>query len=246
MPMANLTVEDGNDLRLKFNDSITNFGIGQEDIYIQIYGSSRSYEFTWTAEFVSSDEVLIDMNIVSPISGTEEIVAVEFPLSNNFKSTFSGRPTNPNNPLYGDLESGGDAINSASFGQTTVYLYLFSVGLTVISSFGGNSMEMMWKFTNTIQLFYFMSFMNFNYPNNLDTFFPYLQFSNADNPYIRSLSSKIVDEGKFDQREVSERIGIVSFYVTNADKLPWLLPVTVLFAIVKISDMKFKSWDNGC
>lgn len=230
MPKANLTVDVDNSLLIKFNDTITRFEISSDDLIIQIYGSQRNYKFNWTANFISDSSVLIELVIISSISGYDEIVNVEFPLANNFKSAFSHRPTNPNEALTGELNAqAGSSVNSASFGQTTVYLYLFSVGLTLISSFGGNSMEMMWKFTNTVQLFYFISMINLNFPSNLDNFFPYLQASNADNPYLRSFSSMIVSEDNFDQTEINDRIGNTSFYIANADKLPWLIPVTILF-----------------
>lgn len=213
-----------------------NFSISELDLYVQIYGKEASYEFTWTATFTSEERVEIIMSIENEISGNGEEVYVEFPLTNQFKSQ-SNVSVDPDTYLISSLNKGSGSTGSASLGQTTTVLFLCSIGLSVFSSFGGNSLEMMWKFMNTIQLMYYISKINVHFPDTISTYFEYLQISNADNPYIRSFSFWLISDEHFTRGDVNEKIGSKSFYVTNADKLPWLVPVTLLFLIIKLIDI---------
>ena len=158
MPTATLQVLLNNDLILKFSDTINEITVTDNDLYIKIYGSLTYYDFTWTASFQDSSNILIKMNINSEITGTGEKVYVEFTNTNNIKSIYSLRQTNPDLSLSGLLNAEQGSISAESIGQTTLYIYLFSVGISVVSSFGGNSMELMWMFTNTLQLIYYISF----------------------------------------------------------------------------------------
>ena len=83
--------------------------------------------------------------------------------------------TNPDITLNGQLSNVQTNTSSGSIGQVTLYIYLFSVFITVISSFGGNSMELMWIFTNNLQLIYYLSVLNVNFPDIVNVFFPYVQ-----------------------------------------------------------------------
>ena len=106
----------------------------------------------------------------------------------------------------------------------------------MLSSFGGNSMELMWIFANYLQLIYYISAVNVNFPDILDMYFPYVQIWNANNPYLSKLSYLVIPESKFTRGDVSSSIGSKAFYVSASDKLPWLLPVVILFWIIKLTD----------
>ena len=138
------------------NDTIiTDVKLSDSDLYIVIFGSKSTYDFTWTASFQTSSTLIVDMKIYTDITGSGEKVYVEFPNTNNIKSIYSLRQTNPDLSLSGLLNAEQGSISAESIGQTTLYIYLFSVGISVVSSFGGNSMELMWMFTNTLQLIYY-------------------------------------------------------------------------------------------
>ena len=42
----------------------------------------------------------------------------------------------------------------------------------------------MWIFTNTLQLIYYLSVVNVNFPDIVNVFFPYIQICNANNKYV--------------------------------------------------------------
>ena len=232
MPSATLEVQSNNDLLIKFNDTITPFVITSNDIYIQIYGPKNEYEFTWKGKFQDSSTVLIEMDIATTITGNNEIIYLEFSLSNGFISIYSLRNVNPDITFNENLYEQESGTNTGSFGQTALYLYMVSVGLTILSSFGGNSMEMMWQFTNTLQLMYYLSVINVHFPSNLSRFFPYIHSSNADNPYLKSLTLFVIPANSFKGVEINDQLGDSSFYMNSADKLPYIVPALFLFIFV--------------
>ena len=121
------------------------------------------------------------------------------------------------------------STSSGSIGQLTLYIYLISVFISVISSFGGNSMELMWIFTNNLQLIYYLSVLNVKFPDIVNAFFPYIQICNANNQYVSDLSYLIIPSSKF--RSGNTAFGQTAFYVNCSDKIPWLIPVVILFLI---------------
>ena len=116
-----------NDLILKFNDTINEITVTDNDLYIKIYGSLTYYDFTWTASFQDSSNILIKMNINSEITGTGEKVYVEFTNTNNLKSIYSLRQTNPDISLKGLLNQIQLVQASSSLGQTTLYIFYFQL-----------------------------------------------------------------------------------------------------------------------
>lgn len=245
MPTATLQVLSNNNLVIKFNDTIASISPTDQDLYIVIYGPSQLYNFTWTASFKDSSTLVVDMSISSDITGSGEKVYVEFPYSNKLLSMYSLRQTNPDTVLSGTLFKiyNTNAVNS--FGQTTLYIYLISVAVSMLSSFGGNSMELMWIFTNYLQLIFYISVINVTLPDLLDVYFPYVQICNANNPYLSQLSFMVIAEDNFTRGDVSS-IGAKAFYVSAADKLPWLVPIVVLFCVVRLTDCCKVSSDSKC
>ena len=216
-----------NDLLITFNDTIVNGAITDNDLYISIYGPLSSYSFSWNATFQTSTTIYVNMNIIDEITGNGEEVYIDFPYTNNLLSIYSQRQTNPDTSLKGELNKAQVNTSSGSIGQLTLYIYLFSVFITVISSFGGNSMELMWIFTNTLQLIYYLSVVNVNFPDIVNVFFPYVQICNANNQYVSDLSYMIIPSSKFESGNTA--FGQTAFYVNCSDKIPWLIPVVILF-----------------
>ena len=145
MPSATLQVLSNNNLIIKFNDTIKNINPDENDLYIAIYGPSSSYDFSWTASFQNSSTLNINMKINSEITGAGEKVYIEFPYSNRFLSVYSLRQTNPDIVLSNSLKEASGNQASSSFGQTTLYIYSFSVAISLVSLFGGNSIELLIK-----------------------------------------------------------------------------------------------------
>ena len=82
-----------NNLVVTFNDTIVHKTITKDDLDIKIYGPETNYNFTWSAEFTQSKEMMIYMSIVSPIIGGRiEQVRVEFIKPSKFISSVSKKP----------------------------------------------------------------------------------------------------------------------------------------------------------
>ena len=105
-------------------------------------------------------------------------------------------------------------------------------------------MEMMWNMANTLQIFYYFSYVYVQFPNNVTNFFSYLQYSNAKNDIISYLSYLIIPESKFTRGSVNDRMEDKAFYVSSSDKMPWLIPFIFLFALIKIIDWLTMNLDS--
>lgn len=128
----------------------------------------------------------------------------------------------------------GIQTSSDTFGQTTLIIFIISMVISAISSFGGNSMEMMWNLMNTLQLIFYISFVYVNYPSGVKDFFKYLKYSNVDNEYLKYMTLHIIPESNFNRGNVNDRIGEKAFYVNSADKLPVLLLIILAFFLTLI------------
>ena len=248
MPSAKLEVLSNNNLIIKFNDTIKIFNPTENDLYINIYGSQKIYKFTWTANFQDSSTLLVNMMINSEITGQGEQIYVEFDNSNRFYSSSSHMWTNPDCVLSGLLNSNVNTNTNANMNVNTSnllcmaisYIFLISVLFSMLSLFDGNSIEIMWIFMNYLQLVYFISAINVNFPDVLSIHFSWIKIWNADIPFVSPLSYMIIPKSMFIRGDVSERIGSKAFYVNASDKLPWLLPVVILFLLVKLTDFWVK------
>lgn len=229
-----------NNLDITFNDTLYKAEIANSDLRISVYGPENTYSFSWTPIFVDTKSVYINTNFISSLKGfNQEQVVVEFINRDKFKSIYSKRGVNPQE-LKGYLYPfTGSEASSESIGQTAMMIFLISVGLTVISSFGGNSMEMMWNLMNTLQLIFFLSYVHVNFPTHVVEFFDFLKYANAENVYLKYVTLKMVPEDKFTRGAVNERLGDKVFYLNSADKVPVLillfvaLLLTVFFDLIK-------------
>ena len=99
--------------------------------------------------------------------------------------------------------SAGTAATSNSIGQTAMFIFLSSLFIAFISSFGGNSMEMTWNLMNALQLLFFLSYIYLNFPNHLNEFFVFLKYANAENQYLSAFTFMIIPEDHFKRGSVS-------------------------------------------
>jgi hypothetical protein len=199
--------------------------ITETDLSVRVYGpEDKTYSFIWNAKFTDSKTILIDTSFSTPLlGGKQEEVVVEFVSYSNFKSQYSQRSINHETELSGYLNQEGEQTSAKALGQSAMIIIFISVGITAISSFGNNSMEMMWGLMNTLQILYFISYIHVVFPDHLDTFFEYLKFANADNEYLKQLSFLIISDDNFSQDEVNGKFGEMSFYLNSADKIPGLI-----------------------
>jgi len=205
MPIANMTIDNNNYLILTFNDTIDEVPIAKTDLQITIYGSNTFYNFTWIAQYTSNNTVGIDMTIITKIYGnSQEQVVVEFLNPKAFKSVFSGRGANPESNMTAYLfENNGNAGTTGSLGQTAMILFLFSIFIAAVSSFGGNSMEMTWNLMNTLQILFYLSYVYVNFPPHLTEFFKYLKYANAENQYLAAIFFSVIPQSHFPRGSVS-------------------------------------------
>ena len=247
MPKSELTVTTENNLKLTFNDTMLIQDIAETDLYIQIYGPEGPYVFTWTAKYTDNKTVTIDMTYETPIQGSNrELVVVEYLERDKFKSSNSLREVTPENELSGYLNSSSKSSNAGLLGQSAMYIFIASILLALISSFGGNSMEMIWGLMNTLQILFFLSFVYVEFPKDLDSIFKYLSWANADNEYVAELSFLLIPENKFSEVEPKGKFEDVAFYVSSADKIPILISIILVFTFTLTLDCLNITQRNKC
>ena len=247
MPKSELTVTTENNLKLTFNDTMLIQDIAETDLYIQIYGPEGPYVFTWTAKYTDNKTVTIDMTYETPIQeSNRELVVVEYLERDKFKSSNSLREVTPENELSGYLNSSSKSSNAGLLGQSAMYIFIASILLALISSFGGNSMEMIWGLMNTLQILFFLSFVYVEFPKDLDSIFKYLSWANADNEYVAELSFLLIPENKFSEVEPKGKFEDVAFYVSSADKIPILISIILVFTFTLTLDCLNITQRNKC
>lgn len=208
MPVASMEVQENNDLLITFNDTMIQETLEYSDLSVRVYGSEDTYSLTWTCKYTSNTTMLVNTDITSVLIGDKsETVIVEFIQLSKFTSANSLRSVNIDNQLSGYLNKQGEQQTAKALGQTAMILFLVSVGIAVISSFGGNSMELMWGLMNTLQILYFISYINVEFPSMLNTFFEFLQYANANNEYLSELTLLVISEDHFNQEELNDKFG---------------------------------------
>ena len=242
MPSAVIQVLDTNDLIIVFNDTLYEMAIDSTDMNIQIFGPESSYSLSWTASYQDSSSVFVNMNIKSSLVGNnQEIVEIEFVNRDKFKSIFSQRGVNPTVISEYLNTYTGQSTSSKQFGLTAMIVFLSSITIALISSFGGNSMEMMWNLMNTLQLLYFLSFVFVNYPESTMEFFDYLSYANADNEYLSEVAYVFYDKDKFKRGEANDRLGDKAFLVNSSDKIEIMMLLLIAFiATICFDSIKIK------
>jgi len=132
------------------------------------------------------DELLIiTLKTVEAFASKDEI-----PISTPYEFTFTIDKVEP---------SAEAKLVAAGVSYTFVFTFLLSMGVSILT---GSSMELMWSFTNTLQIVFIFSLLNLYYPPSLKLAFLYMKYSNFDNPLTQYISDLIM--GNF--RLVSDSI----------------------------------------
>ena len=237
MPFAEMTILDNNDLELVFNDTMVQTTIDPSDILLRIYGPASSYEYTLTAEYIDDVTVMVYTEFETNIAGGEqEYLVLEFENRDAFVSANSLRGVNIESSQGGYLNKQTNQSNTGILGQSAMYIFLLSVVIAIVSSFGGNSMEMMWGLMNTLQILYFLSYIFVEYPSDLDSIFAYLGWACANNEYLSQMMYFFLSDRYFSQAIVNEKIGEISFYINSSDKFPILIATLSAFLFTFIFD----------
>lgn len=245
MPLAALTITQQNNLILTFNDTLFIVDIDSNDLYIRIYGTLLEYEFTWDAAYIDDKTVGVTMTYKNSfVGGNTELIVVEFVDRNKFMSTNSFRGVNIETDLSGYLYAQSNQSNTGVLGQSAMYIFLASVLLALISSFGGNSPEMMWGLMNTLQILYFTSYVYVEFPKDLDAIFVFLGWANANNQYLSDITYLALSSDKFNQDIVNDKIGEKSFYLNSSDKFPVVVLTMCVFAFTFLFDKLKLSQSN--
>ena len=246
MPTAVATINVENNIYLYFNDTLDETAILQkDDVQLAVFGPKNSYNFDWKLEFLNNNTVFIETSFTSSLVGNnQEKMQVHFINRDKFKSIFSKRGVAPNDLTDCLYKFEGVVVSSKSLGQTAMIIFLASVSLSLISSFGGNSMEMMWNFMNTLQIMFFLSYVFVKHPGYVNEFFSYLAYSNLENKYLEYLTLSLISSDKFTRGNVNSQIGPKAFYISAADKIPFLISLLVIFIITIVSDI-FKLSQKG-
>lgn len=200
-----MIVDSSNNLILTFNDTMNEVQINSTDLYISIYGPESSYDFTWSAYYLSETQVYVVLNINTYLIGSKsEQIGVEFLNENAFVSTNSERGISSEYQKYGYLNANSVSSSAGSVGQTTMILFFASLSLSILSSFGGNSPELMWNLTNTLQQFYILSKVYVQFPTLANDFFSYIQYSNAKNQYLSDVTFFILSSNYYTRGSVNK------------------------------------------
>lgn len=132
---------------------------------------------------------------------------LEFVNTAKFRSSVSQRKVSIDNQVTGYLNKQGSNASAKTIGQTTMIIFLASMGLAVLSSFGGNSMELMWYLMNTLQILFFISYIHVEYPAILESFFGLLSYANANNQYVSEITFLVFPAEKFNQEQLNDTFG---------------------------------------
>ena len=211
--------------------------IESSDLFIRVFGPEDIYNFDYTAEYTDNTTVTVYINFQTSIQGYEkELIVVEFANTDKFVSHYSSRAISIENEQSGYLNKQNNQGNTGIFGQSAMYIFLISIIIAIVSSFGGNSMEMIWGLMNTLQIIYFISYIYVEYPSDLDGFLEYLGWANANNEYLSELSYLALSQEHFSDEIVNEKIGEKSFYINSSDKFPILIITLCVFIFTFVFD----------
>ena len=101
----------------------------------------------------------------------------------NFNS--ENEPSGYQNPTY-------EESNIKAVAQTAMYVFVFSLIITLLSSFGNYSVEIMWELINKFPIIYYINYIFAVFLTDLKTVFDLLSWTNADNEYLAMLTFAIL------------------------------------------------------
>ena len=129
-----------------------------DDLYLEIV-SSMNVKFSWSAEYVNSKELLINLSINSIIRG-DETLKIRFINSKVFRGVYGGcvKPQELTTLLLNSLASSAESAKSIS--SYTQYMILSGIIVAFLLLYiCGNSIEMIWSLVNTLQIVTFLPLM---------------------------------------------------------------------------------------
>ena len=100
----------------------------------------------------------------------------------------------------------------AGASYTFVFAFVASMGVSVLT---GSSMELMWSFTNTLQIVFIFGLLSLHYPPSLKLAFSYMKYSNFDNPITKYLSSLMTGSFRFVSESINSDFEEVGFGSTH-------------------------------
>ena len=125
--------------------------------------------------------------------------------------------------------------SSSGISYAFIITFLISLGIMVLT---GDSMELMWSLTNTLQLIFYFGQMNLYFSSNLNEVFYFMRYSNFENPLTDYLKSKLmelwVSFGSSFRKDVNNDVNSNLLLVNSIDKLFALIlniAIAVSFAI---------------
>ena len=188
---------------LLFNDTMKEHEFIEDEISCEFFGPFLEYDIKCNM-FYSSSTILVIKYSVTPsiIGGVDEVLLI---ILNDIKALTSENQIPIPSPLdfkfrFDKVEPSAQAQSAGTGASYTFILtFLISMGVSILT---GSSMELMWSFTNTLQIVFIFGLLNLHYPPSLKLAFSYMKYSNFDNPMTQYLSKFVM--GSF--RLVSESI----------------------------------------
>ena len=102
------------------------------------------------------------------------------------------RNFNPENGLSGYPDPTYEESNTKTVAQNAMYLFVFSLIITLLSSFGDYSVEIMWELMNKFQSIYYVNYIFAVFQTDLEIVFDLPSWANVDNEYLAMLTFAIL------------------------------------------------------
>lgn len=233
-----------------FNTEMQDLEIGDLDLNFVINGPESPYTVSWKSEFVDDFNFKISYSCSPPLVGVpgEEIV-IEIFSSLSFVSQ-EGTKMVEAQIMTMDVSdpNSSQGAEAASSGAAVAFIIglVVSVGVSVLT---GGSIELMWSFTNTLQVLFFYGLMNLYFSSDLKSVFEFMSYSNFKNPLrdiISDFISKYID---IPGSPISANFEEMGFPQTNiiANSIDKLLVLSLIIAcmVAVVVIIKYtKDYDN--
>lgn len=172
-----------NTVTLTFNETMDQQTIENSDLSVNVISESQSL-YSWTAAYISSNQVEIKVTVKSVLKGTESLEII----INNFKKfrTIDGGWLN----LYEFNYTLEDSLKSADrlMKKAKGYIYYIVIGgilvmiLTLLLA--NKDSESLWLMLNTLQLIFYLPLMTPYFPRHVRTTYHILTYVNIDFEFL--------------------------------------------------------------
>ena len=158
------------------------------DINIMIDGPNSPYSVSWSCTYDKTIQT-ISFSSSPSLIGVDEYITLQLLRVENFQSEYSIPISNSQQFIFTVPRLSSSQVANIG-GSTASYMFLFTILLSIaVSVITGDSIELMWSMTNTLQLMFYLSYLDLYYSSDLLRIFSYMKYSNFDNEgfeYIRS------------------------------------------------------------